>query len=64
MRKIRLYNLVVMTALVLSIGVSSFTLSYIHKMNEKIMLMKFDMNKIVSEIEDKELAMESDYIKL
>jgi multisubunit Na+/H+ antiporter MnhC subunit len=64
MRKVRLFNLLVMTALVISIGVSSFTLSYIYKMNQKIMLMKFDMNKIVSEIEDKELAMASDYIKL
>jgi multisubunit Na+/H+ antiporter MnhC subunit len=64
MRKVRLFNLLIMTALVISIGVSSFTLSYIYKMNQKIMLMKFDMNKIVSEIEDKELAMASDYIKL
>ena len=64
MRKVRLFNLLIMTALVISIGVSLFTLSYIYKMNQKIMLMKFDMNKIVSEIEDKELAMESNYIKL
>ncbi len=47
-----------------SLALNVYAINYLMKMNDKVMLMKFDINRIVEEIENKELEPQYDCVNL